>query len=166
MPSQREESEPCTDLVACGGVFGVDWQKRNGASFCYQSAVVLCRQPHWKHRQREQYTRLKTDVCFSFQMKVILTKHTSKRPLFPPTLSWQHPGSQIWIQIIVLLLANPSVHSWSVCLCGCILPAYLRCLLSKSTMVVTEGKTEKKKEEWREQRRRVWLSSSSTPVFL
>lgn len=37
-----------TCLVSGGGIFGVDWQERDHRGVCYQCAVVLSGQTHWK----------------------------------------------------------------------------------------------------------------------
>lgn len=42
-------------LVACGGVFRVDWKEGHRTAFCHQSAVVLGCKPHWRHKHAEKH---------------------------------------------------------------------------------------------------------------
>lgn len=45
-------------LVARGRVLGVDWKERHRAALRHQRAVVLGREPHWRHKYEAE-----NEVC-------------------------------------------------------------------------------------------------------
>lgn len=66
-------------LVACGRVLGVDWQEGHGAAFCHQRAVVLGREPHWRHtHEARKKIKIKS-------LSVCMRHSEHMQPVLPPT---------------------------------------------------------------------------------